>query len=581
MELNKTIQKTPHAAVVVFNYKKRLGSENSLESDINDVENVIISTVSLLDIQTQKTKGVPVGEFRITLAPTKNWVSALTDGSWIAILMSQSPITADDLPPSGKAKIDKLKMIGKITSTRVAVNVDQTTGARSTVYYVEGVDWGCVFDNSVYIDPFVGTNNNLIGSLMYTAFYELFPEGFVNNVTSNLVNILKILGKTLNKEIEDAADNVNRIAKLDYDLVFPLAMQTFLQLKKSKIGESIKLVTGKLSGYDKYEDVKESFGIVKWTDFIGTNTFWQLLIANSNPVLNEMINDIRWENDKPYLTLYNRIKPFVFQKTSVVQKKLNALVSKDVKNISTLDTTPLNSQEITEKTSKMISPFQNVRCVKIPLEEVVNVNAGTNWRDKYNFVEAKSDAPEYEGMAPWQKTVSQTSDREAFKREGFRPIIMSSLQFPAKDNGNGDYQIEVYGFIGWKFLLREWYFNTHRLLNGTLTLIGQSNYIQIGDNVMIDVRVLGPTLNISSSTLKQNDIFLLLHVESIRHSFSVTEDGKRIFRTIVQFVRGIVVKDDTQKSIVGDGMLDNLNDIVNKTGDADNLQNIIVSEKDR
>jgi len=119
--------KTPHAAVLVWNYIDRIGTEGMTSSpessgvdDLTGVEPTIISTLSCISISTSKSKGQPEGSFQIVLAPTKDWVSTLTAGSWLAILMSNDPITQDDLKSANKSQV---KMIGKIESVRTEVTV--------------------------------------------------------------------------------------------------------------------------------------------------------------------------------------------------------------------------------------------------------------------------------------------------------------------------------------------------------------------------------------------------------------------------------------------------------------------------
>jgi hypothetical protein len=96
--------------------------------------------------------------------------------------------------------------------------------------------------------------------------------------------------------------------------------------------------------------------------------------------------------------------------------------------------------------------------------------------------------------------------------------------------------------LQWKHLMREWYFNTHLMLNGSTTFIGQNQYIQVGDNIQIDASVLGPVdYNVQQQGKKA---YLTAHVESVAHTFSVTPDGGRSFSTTVQFVRGVLTDEN-------------------------------------
>jgi hypothetical protein len=93
------------------------------------------------------------------------------------------------------------------------------------------------------------------------------------------------------------------------------------------------------------------------------------------------------------------------------------------------------------------------------------------------------------------------------------------------------------------------------MLNGTITIYGTTEYIGVGNNIRFDAGLINPTPNINLATKKKgSNSFILAHVESVSHSFSVTPDGARAYRTTIQFVRGIVV--NANNINVGEGMLD-------------------------
>src|ERR1035437_4799874 len=139
---------TPHAAIKIWNYDDRLGLEGV--SKLNKINETIISTVSCISISTSKEKGNPVGSFSFVLAPTKNWVSEVTPGSWCVILMSNDPITKKQLD---KAHPNFVKMVGKIEAVSAIVTVNDD-GATQTQYVATGVDWGHIFNNVIYVDNF-------------------------------------------------------------------------------------------------------------------------------------------------------------------------------------------------------------------------------------------------------------------------------------------------------------------------------------------------------------------------------------------------------------------------------------------
>lgn len=541
--------KTPHAAVLVWNYDDRIGTpdgkfDSTGVKDLNGIEKeqpaVIVSTLSCVSIQTNKAKGQPDGSFNLVLAPYKNWTSTLTAGSWCVILMSNEPITEADLK---KANKNHVKMIGRIESVRCETSVNDE-GARQTLYYVSGIDWGHIFNSVLYIDNLIAGPNDPYSqgnSAAVAIRNALFgkagaPKSF--RVSENLASIIDVMGKNLSGYSKEGT-NIGRLAKTIYDFQFPDGMMKFFKFTdangKAKSSQSISnllvLTTGSLIGKDQYQDKGEASGFIDPFSLQGTHTIWQILMENSNPTLNEMFCDLRWNDDSSLqLALYNRIRPFSYKKF----------------------------KPSAGKSSGFESYFQNVRTHEIDSVEVISLNAGTNWRDKFNFIEIKPQFQEFTVVANWYKQKSQVFDPEAFKREGFRPLIFDTKQFPSGDDKSGlpeDVGIDWSKLQVWCELLREWYFGTHRMFNGTLVLHGSTEYIGVGDNIRFDAGLLNPNPNINYATKKANkNEFILAHVEGVSHSFTVGQDGARSYRTTISFVRGIVVNQNNVN--VGEGMLD-------------------------
>src|ERR1019366_250439 len=94
---------TPHACVKIWNFDDRItnGTPNAnFSGDINGITKInetILNTASCISLHTVKTKGAPAGSFEMVLAPTADWLSRITSGSWCVIMMSISPITQSQL----------------------------------------------------------------------------------------------------------------------------------------------------------------------------------------------------------------------------------------------------------------------------------------------------------------------------------------------------------------------------------------------------------------------------------------------------------------------------------------------------
>ena len=546
---------TPHAAVVIWNYVDRLGLDPSNKGTINKTEDYkIINSMSCVSIETSKSKSQPQGSFRLVLAPYRNWVSTLTVGSWCCIHMSNEKITKEDLTSSkSKNKKNTLKMIGRIESVRVDTQVGED-GARRTLYYVSGVDWGYIFNNVLYIDPSVaaskdqGTQGNAmfvaLRKLIYTEQGEklrLAPD----EVLASLMNIF-----STDVSFNAPAASVGRLGKTVYDFKMPEAMAKYLGLKTSSVGAMVSIKTGVLSSYNKYEKKIEALTLPNSLLLQGQHTLWQIMLENSNPPLNEMLCDLDWEsgNDAPKLNLYKRIKPFSFK-----------------------------GGASSGNASKLRSYFNNVKRHTIDSAKVLSLNVGTNWRDKFNFVEIKFDSQEFSILDNTTKKISQYWDEVAFNREGFRPIIETTRQLPIKPTEDASKVSKIdwdWSLVAdWVSLLKEWYFDTHRMLNGTINMVGTTEYISVGNNIKFELNLINPTTNMTSKTLNSNKKFYVLaHVENVSHRFSVNPDsGARSYTTTVQFSRGIIVDKDNVK--VGEGTLDSSATKVSMPQDA-NTKNV-------
>jgi len=550
----------PQAAVLIWNYSDRISANGA--SDPHKIDKILISSTSLMSISTSKQKASPAGQFELRLAPTYNWVGTITPGSWCVILMSQNKrIPNIDENNPGFADKELVKMLGRIDSVRTVIDVDQSSGARKTVYVITGQDWGSVFDTTLYVDPILRNNlldkDGAIGHSARLAFDNFLVDWFKSEVkipssTQTVHAIKKLWGSpltSLSGAINSLLGSATSPIKLSELPMFSTSAQFKLPNEVSEyfgfgtsfekavnFAQLIEIYAGKLKGYDKYGgDNEESRGIPNPISFYGANTFWQLLVDNCNPVINELVTDMRWEGDSAKLALYSRLKPFI--------------------NRNNFDgsTQP--------EVSKNISKFKNIRRTLIAKEDVISINAGTNWRDKINFVEIRT-APSlvqetYESQI---KLEAQVVDREACEREGFKPLIVTATYLPISAGAAG--AVSPLSAMQWKYLLKEWHFNTHIMLNGAVSFIGQNQYIAVGDNIMIDASILGDSSINSFQANAKGGAFLLAHVESVSHNFQIDpENGARTFTTTVQFVRGIISdKDGNMLGVVGGaaGMLSGL-----------------------
>lgn len=552
----------PQAMMVVWNYEGRMGANSmTIPKDASNQAGwghgeIFVMSASIKSIQTQKTKDSPSGQFQIELAPTFNWLARITVGSWVAIFMTQDIIIEKTfgMSPAGingtVPKRKMLKMIGRIDSVRCDVSVDQNTGARNTSYIVNGRDWGCVFENVMYIDglAFPDQQNNGLADAMVVLKTIIPMDGSDNNGsilpnTTMLVNKIKDFYGRMQPTL-NVAGNALLGAQLfpSQVMTIPIGLKTFFNFKgatltgstSTAVSEIITVKSGVLMGYDEYDEkVEDSVGLPNGASFVGGHTFWQLLTEHSNTVLNEMVAEIRWEDDNfPMLALYKRLRPFVAN-----EKNIDEYASKQ--------TQPPGTNEAHKLASKFVNLKQNV----IPAKDVISVSLGNNWRDAINFIEILYDDAEAVEIAGFSnnelKRSSQIINKASVARDGLKPMLLKTKFYPGTGMTPPNKAMPWGPMImgQWAPLLYEWYSHTHLMLNGTISFVGQNDYIGVGENLMVDASILGGVANLNSKVKAERDndtsIYLLAHIESVSHGFTVGANGARSFLTTVQFVRGV------------------------------------------
>jgi hypothetical protein len=670
-----TINK-PNAMVVIYNYKDRLGDFklSTNENAVFEVDQIILNSLSLRSVSTQKSKSNPAGAFEFRLAPLKNWVTAITPGSWCVILMSngllndsakygsiddesskQATAEGDTPPERTNSKVDErsFKMLGRIESVRAVANVNQTTGATETEYIVTGSDWGTVFNSTFYVDPISRTPGDqkapvgmaerfgYIDYLRRAVGYEVPTLGKdadagVNNAAlkkaksegskssvNNQVDFLKNgsqgkpidptttageeeqstrqVSKDQKPKLPSALDNIGfilslwgrsdpntsaiteksgivvksqQIFRMPDELVRYMGFKDAAGTPSGVISQVLKQVGGKLkdktkeTGFmDVYTNKDDSAGIIDFGTILGEHSIWQIITANSNELINECIADIRFESGKPSLALYTRVRPFAINPMDVIKKDTNAVGDNGQGGAG--------QKELVDP---YISLYKNVRIKRIASKNVIMCSYGTNWRDRVNFIEVNIARTIFqEAWAQDVKLQSQFVDESSIGRDGLLPMIRGTTYVPAVDQA-----ANPLGTSAYKYALKEWYFNTHKMFNGTLNLVGQDQYIQVGDNIMVESKVLNKNFNINAAQKTQAatvKTYMMAHVESVTHQTQVDANGSRVFTTSINFVRGIIT-DVNGNIIVSDnhvGALDQDTSLVSPSAERNAKETISTS----
>lgn len=583
--------RNPDAAVLLFNYSNRGGSEGLDPSNVDRLDNTYTIQDPILSIETGKEKAHPVGQFQIRLAPTRNWTSFISPGSWLTIHMAPRKITQEEILGSSE---ETLKMIGRVDTVRVNVSVDQTTGARQTTYVIAGRDWGQIFESYLYIDPVAGFGEDQpMGSITRFGFDESIlrlMDGKNAFTTTTLTKFfIELWGKaSIDNIFEGSPLNVNRYsAKAQFKV--PNKLSNLLSnkgdIETNNLADLVNIVAGTLNGLDKYTDLDEAVTTIDGHSLIGTNSIWQLISAHSCDVVNELVSELRWDKTvdlqgKPAITLYKRIKPFAITRTNDTTDPSLLLIGSGIQLIDKTQSDSSGSQLLLggivgKHTDRVTSSFFDLKKTYIPAEDVIQIDAGTNWRDSINFIELLPNISwmSVDSTAGAVAKVQNKNDSSIFDpngsmiaRDGLRPMMLNTTAVPPDD----DFAPQPEALQQWLPVLKNWYFDTHKMFNGSIAFMGQPKYIPVGSNIVVDSKLLGAT---DLSTISV-DTSLLAHVESVSNSFSYSEDGGRSFTSIVSFVRGIVTDQAGSRSIGGIEAI--ADDAQNNTPKSLNLDNTFV-----
>jgi hypothetical protein len=532
----------PNAVVLVYNYLDRQGDYN-LSEGRRDLIELVYLVSDLIEVQTSKSKSQPSGTFSIRLAPTYNWTTKLTPGSWLSIHMTTN--YSGDYRDVVRYDSKYLKMIGRIDTVQMQVGVNQETGARETSYVVSGRDWGQVFDSVLYIDPAASiSGDSPLSQVMRYGFDKQLAEGekpyhSTTSLMKFFINLWGVQGKwpefrekfrTATDGTELSADKLLPVAKfyLPKELASAMNLQDSAGGESNAVANNINLQVGVLTKYDTYGTAgTEVGGFPDLGSVLGGNTMWQIFNAHAGTVVNELLTDFRWDEKRLALTLYKRVKPFLL----------------------------INDSKIEEHGKKISSSYFNVKRTDINSDLIINVQAGTNWRDKFNFLEIlpgiTTTIPGWGEVKNLVKAEgSSVADTVSFGRDGFKPLLFTSKAIPFKDDGTPEDDIAK-KMVQWLPVMKQWYFNTHKMLNGTITISNQEEYISVGSNISIDGDLFSQSFHVAGDTSRGKKIKLLAHVENVTHSFTVNNEGARNFITTVSFVRGVYTDTNCTKLING------------------------------
>jgi hypothetical protein len=522
------------AEVLVFNYKTRATESGPLAGfSLGGVgaDPLATDTISLreaiVSIQVNKTKASPQGTFMITLKPTQEWTKILVPGSWCSIFMGDRQLKPEDLSPNATEDEDgnvlsPLKMLGLIMAVRVQKQVDQN-GAQTLTYTISGYDFGYVFLSSIYINHVFQAD--VASGILKGPFSNLnFPKN--KEVYGNpAINVQQVLQAWSTMSGQDSI-TLGGIKPPPIRMEIPEAVtemfgtgKDVLQLITAAIGvdeRDSKYITpgsnGESDGFD-FKLVGEKFFMV-W-QLIVNNTLWGMINQYLNPLLNEAYCDLHPTKGGPIGGLNIGLGGGKLRPTLIVRQI----------PFSTPDFdkfwTSMQAEGVPGAKYK-VTNFVNLPRTKLKQIKVIGYDVGYSDYDRVNFVEVNGFDIDLSVNTPgaFNNANKPRFEEGSIKRFGLRPKV-----FFGADYGGVRGNIDETG--KWSPLMMDWWFNANRYANGTIECIGLIEHIAVGENIeLTEEKILG-------------------HIESYTHTFTVDDVGNKIFRTTIDFSRGIS-SDSTQ-----------------------------------
>lgn len=592
---------SPYAIMAVYRYRYPVtfsrsqggsfaqgGSATDAAVKLRELTLIVCDDIQNLQVNFAKTNHV--SQLQATLLPGMNYLTEMFPGDWVMCWMVNDKRTLTSLidrikknQPCNKF-YDGLKFVGKVASVRKSI-VQSPTGIRHSTYTINAAGF-TEFDAQLYFEPYLAATNpniatawlkqtgldidQLISSSgqgisinkVLPAFMEAFfgkgipsnsasgssTAGMPNNqtgITANSFIVPAPVGKALgvsqgskpNGQVgwNDICEVLQGIQK--YQLSNgTLQSSVVVDLQNGKPGASGRSIgdiftpdgvpDGSRLRRRETKDPMLGVFLPSSPQFTGQRTVWSVMQQYLNPTVNEMYTCLRVNPAGDVLpTLVVRQLPFSSGLISDLYRPKDYLVGTEVQsNLSDshrLNKASIDSLDATTSSSQprqlTLTRFMELPRWRIHPILIQAVDLGRSDALRFNFVHVYGET----GLQSQNKTGyiirdPPISDDIDISRSGLRPYMQSVNCAPADtlNRKAGD----------WMYIISDMIMGQHLMLTGTMSLKGIQSPICPGDNVEFDGHVL--------------------HIESVTHSFQMSNDGKKHFSTNLSLTHGVKVDQD-------------------------------------
>jgi hypothetical protein len=517
---------------VLSTYSRAEGKSRSLDgSDVALERAPLVVTTDCTSVNVTASKGSHLKQLVATLAGEVDYLAEVVPGDWVLCWMLQDEGAAADLASRIRAGeqcngwLDGLKFVGRVYSRRRHASVDGASGIRRVRYSVQGSGFA-EFDSGVFWDPYLSisepTINTWLGRLGVAVDKFLAEDGIdVNRAIPNLVELLfgsGIVQRAASPSGEDALQVVSGLTsggdEAPYAYVVPPTVGALLGSTQRSKGTGVFAYADVLRALYGRQVYDQGTNGPPWGQFLPSGLepmmgrflpeplqlsgkpVWSVLEQYLNPSVNEMYTCLRADFDgHVYPTLVVRQLPFS-----------TGLLDAD------------------EKTTFLSLPRWS-----LPESLVFDSDLGSSDAMRFNFelLTGQAIAQAQPNIVTYARVNSPAiRDDQDIRRSGLRPDIATVAV--------GIYE-QQRGPDKWMKLRADMLMGQHLALSGTISCVGIQEPIAEGDNIEYGG--------------------VVLHIESVTHTCSVTPDGKRGFMTTLQVSHGVRADPSTSKLLVDDDQI--------------------------
>jgi hypothetical protein len=430
---------------------------------------------------------------------------------------------------------DGFKGIFKIQSVRRHIQVDESTGRKTNFYRINGYAF-TEFNNTIYFNPNLINQKDLQSQALFTSnvsstWSQLMSKNGTKYVQELIAFLIQsFIGTGINPKarlINGLVVSPNVQFKVPY-LVGRLLGITHDAAKDSNKFTAViaaKDIYSYIFGIQKYENtggnVDPHIGLIPsnlqsvpiFGGFFYTNTFcqgntnlkaeywnqvkmWSILNQYTNSPLNELFTCFRVSpNGRVMPTLVFRQIPFTSE--DFYTRKLGNPADNTVNSIHT-------------------TKFLTLPRWKIDSAAVFSADLGTDEAARINFVQyyAKSNINNKNSELSLETArKNYIFDDQDIQKSGLRPYIVQNQFDDTPD-------VVAFSSVNWARILGDATIGGHLKINGSMTVIGISEPIAIGDNLEFD-----------------NVVY---HLEQIVHNCGIeSQTGIKFFRTELSLSHGV------------------------------------------